>query len=339
MTEEKTMDEDTRYMNGIYVSVENDTVHILQLHQGEVIQLADSSFADEVISVLEGDTSAYEQLCDYISESSELGEGENFGTILPEQVEKIVNMGLETALEVMKNNPVMGELLFADILNGTRIPDDGTANYYLHLMNHVNSILYEPLRFCNLMFCILYANSEYENIQEWFDRYVLKEPSLFARQYQFQIVANDTGLSHVYFFTHFSDYYAFMLLHFANEKKRVLVCQCCGNFFVPKNKNNTLYCDRVLSKYNKTCKKIAPKRMAKLKQKGDSMLAEYNRIKNRNYKRAERTYLKDNDKTNGKSLTFEQYEAWYWHVNIARKLYLLGKIDAEQFREIIYEIE
>ena len=41
----------------------------------------------------------------------------------------------------------------------------------------------------------------------------------------------------------------------------------------------------MLSKYNKTCQEIVPKRMVKLKQKRDSLLAEYDRIKNQNYKR------------------------------------------------------
>ena len=51
------------------------------------------------------------------------------------------------------------------------------------------------------------------------------------------------------------------------------------------------------------------------------------------------TYLKDNDKTNGKSLTFEQYEVWYQHASVLRKSYLLEEIDVKQFKKIIHGMD
>lgn len=143
-------------------------------------------------------------------------------------------------------------------------------------------------------------------------------------------------LSETYFFNRFDDYYAFMLLHFIQLGKLVRSCQCCGRFFVPKTKKITLYCDRVITSDGKTCKQVAPKLIQKLKKQQDTLLAEYDRVKNRNYKRFERGEWKIPGGETEKDMTFEKYTAWLMQAQAARRAYLCGEISGEEFGSMIH---
>lgn len=69
--------------------------------------------------------------CDYIGTLSELEGGENFGIISEEQVSEVIDKALAVVAAIIENDDIMGELLYADILNTTNIPDDSTANFIL----------------------------------------------------------------------------------------------------------------------------------------------------------------------------------------------------------------
>lgn len=119
-----------------------------------------------------------------------------------------------------------------------------------------------------------------------------QEGYFFRRDYNCEIInydlfTNEPRLSQVFFFDNYTDYFVFLFLKFAEQKRRVLECPCCGKLFVPKSNRAEIYCDRVLID-GKTCKQIAPKLARKLKQRNDPLLEEYEKAKNRNYKRVER---------------------------------------------------
>ncbi len=330
----------TTYKNGIYVVLDGNTVHRYLCHHGALSTLSDTTVDEELISMLATNSSNYERICDYIGTLSELEGGENFGIISEEQVCEVIDKALEVAAAIMENDDIMGELLYADILNVTNIPDDGTANFFLQLMNNVNDALKAPLYFRELLFRILHKCEQYDDVQKWFAECVLTETELFRRSYQMEYINHpigsaETRLSETYFFNRFDDYYAFMLLHFTQLGKPIRSCQCCGRFFVPKTKKITLYCDRVITSDGKTCKQVAPKLMQKLKKQQDTLLAEYDRVKNRNYKRFERGEWKLPGEETEKDMTFEQYTAWLMQAQAAKKAYLCGEISGEEFAESI----
>ncbi len=143
-------------------------------------------------------------------------------------------------------------------------------------------------------------------------------------------------MSQIFFFDNYSDYYVFLFLKFAEQQRRVLECPCCGKLFIPKSNRAEIYCDRIISN-GKTCKQIAPKLMRKFKQRNDPLLEEYERAKNRNYKRVER--FEDSDgNSNVMRLTFDEYKAWLDKASDAKRSYLQGKISADTFRQAIYNL-
>lgn len=117
----------------------------------------------------------------------------------------------------------------------------------------------------------------------------------------------------------------------------MLECPCCGKLFVPKSNRAEIYCDRVLIN-SKTCKQIAPKLMRKFKQRNDPLLEEYEKAKNRNYKRVER-YENADQHSDVIPLTFNEYKAWLDKVSEMKRRYLQGKVSAEELREIIRGID
>lgn len=85
----------------------------------------------------------------------------------------------------------------------------------------------------------------------------------------------------------------------------------------------------------KTCKQVAPKLFQKLKKQQDTLLAEYDRVKNRNYKRFERGEWKLLGKETEKDMSFEQYTAWLMQAQAARRAYLCGEISGVEFEKAL----
>lgn len=75
----------------------------------------------------------------------------------------------------------------------------------------------------------------------------------------------------------------------------------------------------------------------KYKKTHDSVLEEYERAKNRNYKRVER-YENANGNSGVMRLTFNEYKAWLDKASEMKRLYLQGKISAKKFRIAILEL-
>ena len=183
----------TTYNNGIYVVLDDYAVHRYLCHHGALSLLADTTVDEELISMLATNSSNYEYICDYIGTLSELEDGENFGIISEEQVSEVIDKALKVVATIMENDDIMGELLYADILNVTNIPDDGTANFFLQLMNNVNDALKAPLHFRELLFRILHKCEQYDDVQKWFAECVLTETELFRRSYQMEYINHHIG--------------------------------------------------------------------------------------------------------------------------------------------------
>ena len=111
------------------------------------------------------------------------------------------------------------------------------------------------------------------------------------------------------------------------------LCRCCGRFFVPKTKRKTLYCDRVI-RDKKTCKDIGPRLKHKYDAGRDKVIEEFDRARQRMYKRYERTET-INQTVTAKSLTEEELCEWTRKATKARDKYLAGELSEEEALKII----
>ena len=136
-----------------------------------------------------------------------------------------------------------------------------------------------------------------------------------------------------YLFRSLTDYYAFLMLHFIAENPRVALCECCGRYFVPKTAKKTLYCDRPL-KDDKTCKDLGPSLKHKLQAQNKKVVEEFDRAKQRMYKRYDRA-LDPNKKASKKDLSYAEYYEWLEAATEARDAYLAGELSEKEALTII----
>lgn len=322
--------------NGIYLSVDGDNAVRVIIENNSKIQTDKIKITEELIGELEYNMSHYENVVEHISEKTEPLDG--IGEYSEDQLDSVFNTALDLVDAVRENDLMSGVLLRASINKLRDTEDDGTAMFLLLSMNNVVEALREPLNTRYILYKYLKSRSEFDTHEEWLQSNILTEGYFFRRDYPCEIInydlfTNESKLSQVFFFDNYTDYFVFLLLKFAEQQKRVLECPCCGKLFVPKSNRAEIYCDRVLID-GKTCKQIAPKLARKLKQRSDPLLEEYERAKNRNYKRVERYESADNI-SSVKRLTFNEYKAWLDKASEMRRLYLQGKASAEEMKKII----
>ena len=136
-----------------------------------------------------------------------------------------------------------------------------------------------------------------------------------------------------YLFRSAADYYTFLVLHFIAAEPRVALCECCGRYFIPKTAKKTLYCDRVL-KDDKTCKDLGPALKHKLQAQNKKVVEEFDRAKQRMYKRYERA-LDPNKKASKRDLSYAEYYEWLENAAEARDAYLAGKLSEKDALKVI----
>ena len=138
-----------------------------------------------------------------------------------------------------------------------------------------------------------------------------------------------------YLFRSAADYYTFLVLHFIAAEPRVALCECCGRYFIPKTAKKTLYCDRML-KDDKTCKDLGPALKHKLQAQNKKVVEEFDRAKQRMYKRYERA-LDPNKKASKRDLSYAEYYEWLENATEARDAYLAGKLSEKDALKVIRE--
>ena len=322
--------------NGIYLSVDGDDAVRVIIENSAKIQTDRIKISEELIGELEYDMSNYEVVLEHIIEETE--PLDDIGAYSEEQFSAVSDAALELADGVRENDLTSGVLLRATVNKLLDFKDDGTAMCLMITMSNIVDALREPLNTQYILYKYLKSRSEFDTHEEWLRRNILPEGYFFRRDYPCEIINYDLftyelKLSQVFFFDNYTDYFVFLFLKFAEQQRRVLECPCCGKLFVPKSNRAEIYCDRVLVN-GKTCKQIAPKLARKLKQRNDPLLEEYEKAKNRNYKRVER-YENADGNSGVMRLTFNEYKAWLDKAGEMKRLYLQGKVSAKEFGKFI----
>lgn len=91
--------------------------------------------------------------------------------------------------------------------------------------------------------------------------------------------------THSYRFTDLKNYIQFIFLNMIQFNSTFSKCSYCYNFFIPKTKKPTRFCDRIDPASGKTCKEIAPYVFRNHDLGSTKIMQEYNRALQRNYKR------------------------------------------------------
>lgn len=313
----------------LYVRLCNDGTVKRTLHsvEGET-ELGDTTIGDALIDFSELNFENYAKILDVIKqydEEIEIEGAENFGQVDMDSFDRMKDLTDRLVAVLEEEMPVSGTLL-RTMLEDNVPQDDGSAWYVYEAKAKIIDCLEAVMRFQMVLNHILSLLAQGEQVHPS-DYTFLKEMSVT------QVVRYDSTITTQNYFRAESDYLKFLLMHFLSEKPRVAFCHCCGRFFIPKTKKKTLYCDRV-QRSGKTCKELAPYLKHKLAAKNEKVIREFDRAKQRMYRRYERT---DGIKAEtDKDLTYSQYYAWLDAATEARDRFLNSEItEAEALRIII----
>lgn len=132
-----------------------------------------------------------------------------------------------------------------------------------------------------------------------------------------------------------------LLLYFQQDKKRIARCECCWQYFIPKTKKETHYCDRIVD--GLACKKLGPVLKAKADAEMDEALRIYNQLRHRMEERRNRYEdARPDQREDLIPMSAAQYEAWITTAIPLRDQYLVETISAEEFLrgiDLFHELE
>ena len=199
--------------------------------------------------------------------------------------------------------------------------DDGSASFPLRTGAGMIHILDEPLLAqiqLRNVFEVAFDDFERGTQRQRYEALKKVYPGLVNRFFPSMMVEDEEG----------DIPYGNKLLYFKQDKQRIAKCERCWNYFIPKTKKQTLYCDRVFN--GASCKQAGPNLKRNLGPEYDEALAIYNRIRNLLAEQMERYY---NFGPNGRvySMDVERYYDWLTMAQHARADYLDRKISSEEF--------
>lgn len=121
-----------------------------------------------------------------------------------------------------------------------------------------------------------------------------------------------------------------LMLYFRQEKKRIARCDYCWNYFIPRTRAETRYCDRVFE--GQSCKKRGANLKRKKGPEQDGALRLFKQLRDRMYARMLRYGdAPESQREKLIPMTVLQYDEWEENARQARREYMAGKIKAEEF--------
>lgn len=142
-----------------------------------------------------------------------------------------------------------------------------------------------------------------------------------------------------YCFTELQNYVQFLFLNMMQSNSNFCKCNYCYNFFIPKTKKLTRFCDRIDPESGKTCKEIAPTIYRNEDIGSNKILKEYDFALCRNYKRMCRTEERLPSASSDKDIDPQTYFDWRDRVLKAMKLWKGKEISDAEFLNIVKELD
>ncbi len=287
------------------------------------IRTEQSTVAKEIISFLDLSMSHFADVAEAIDNLGgeiEFDAPDCFGMVKEDVFVELLS-AVRDVIDCMEDEDIFHGTLFRTMMEDAVPPDDGTAMYIYQTKADICQSVSNILRVQFAMDCALQRLCHGAALD--MDRNFPEISQVDA----VQILSMNNGLKTEYFFRSICNYYCYLFLRFLSGKPRVARCECCGRFFIPKTKKATLYCDRVI-KNGKTCKQTAPQLKGKINIEKDEVLQTFERVKQKMYKRFERSCNSLNTLAHG--LTMQEYDQWLEKATQAKNRYAIGEITAEQ---------
>lgn len=314
---------------GLYITLEKDgnIKRNLITESGEQ-ELPATTIKDEIVEFSELNFGPYSKIGDVIEEFADKIKTEGKDKPTEEDLKIFTQLtsltdGLINELE--ENSPI------ASLLSATTIADTiPVFDNSLKCIEITKVMIPKALR--SIVDFNLFVNDTFYNI---YTGNTLEEAGehYFLSQIMLQQELTFHGeMTARYFFRNLTDYYIFLLMQFLSTKPKIVRCECCGRYFVPKTNKATKYCDRIL-KDDKTCKDLAPSLKHKKMVLTDKVVEAYDREKRKMYRRYERNdgkiYMSP------KGITYDDFYVWCDAATEARDKYLRGELTAEEALKII----
>ena len=300
---------------------------------GEV-SLEDAVIQDELILFSELSFEPYalvvDLICDCV-ESLVAQDGEHYGEVDMRKFQFMMDTMTDLMITLEEETPLYGTLLRTQIEDRIT-PDDGTAMYPICTGREMVNLLTGVMQFQFVVNEVLHDLCQKVPLDPE------KYEGLWELPMTEVLTLEGDDLTARYYFRSVVDYYHFLLLHFVKGKPNVARCQCCGRYYIPRTKQKTLYCDRIL-KDRKTCKKWGPVLKHKMTSQRNEVIEAFDRAKRKMYKRYERAEYGINRKPSEKDLSYAEYYQWLDRAVKARDEYLEGKITKEAALAAIQFVE
>ena len=232
-----------------------------------------------------------------------------------------------------KTDPVsffaLGELLHQSL----QAEDDGSASFLLDAAEELLYVLEEPIRAqirLRNIFEMTFDGMERATQRERFERLCqvypdvgkLCDPSTLPDVEPEQRVFRVNSILGLRLLE--------LTLYFQQDAQRIVRCDYCWGWFIPKTKKVTRYCDRVTDGF--PCKQRGSRFKRNLVKEQDGALRVCVQLRDRMYAR----FLRWQDAAPTErdkliSMDYDQYTAWSENARLARMEYLDGKLTAEGF--------
>lgn len=234
---------------------------------------------------------------------------------------------------------VVSSRLFGFFTGSMPEGDDGSASFLLRTGHYALRLLREPIlaqvRLQNI-FEVVFDDFERATQRERYTALKETYPPLVNTMFLSRRVEIDSGDIPLGVITEYSPrsiyelYILTLNLYFQQNKQRIARCQCCGKYFIPGTKKETLYCSRVFE--GRACKQLGPNLKRKLGPESDEALKKYKQLRSRMFERMSRfETAAEWDRKNLFQMDSVKYSEWLDMAHSTRREYLDGGLTAEEF--------
>lgn len=316
--------------DGLYIKINPDgTINKRVVFESVEYKQPDSSVKDEIISFSEQNFEPYLKMLTEIDGAAEevVGSEEYKIEVDVQDFIQFTNIVTEACRQLQKQNFVMGTLT-GTLINDSVSFDNGTAYYIYYAVHEIRACLYDIYTFYRHLTEFLYRSVEGIDLNFMDDFFQFTDVTAPTH-----CLFDGKNLTYEYVFRSLSQYYIFIVQQFIARGYRVQRCNCCGRYFVPKTKKDTLYCDRVM-RNSRTCKDIGPSIKRKQDEDNDEVLKAYRQNERKLQRRKERA-KNPIELTKQELVAEEGLNIWRKTAQPALERYQLGEITKEEALSII----